>query len=384
MEVSASREVVVKIATAELDERVFAETVSKDELPVPATRGTSTFVKHCADEATARAEFLALEALSSRQPEPLAPLPIGVEGATVTMELVHGIRAFELLRELPSLQEAGVVPTGAAGLMLDRLLSHLAAAQPLVARAAEHWSTRPYPFDEKARLLLELLGRRLDLPPPTPAYHAQMLRLEKMWNEAVSLPFLDTVAKNIIVVDGRLSPQQLSRDERMEQLGRILGEEPQWLAEAPILEVDFASVGQLTTLEDDWVSLQLHEVTAGLRPTLATLTLPAGADRGRRLALTIFMRYLRFGGRKMAYALMHPAGFAARFNGHDAGFYFRRLPQLVAEADAALVQECPAVFGRIEQLSRAFDALELPSVANDPWFGTKHLWRESPLERGPQ
>lgn len=379
---SAFSEIVAPIVTAERgDEAVFADTVSKDELPVPSTRGTSTFVKHCADESTARAEFIALEALSSHQPEPLAPRPFVVEGATVAMELIEGIRVLELMQQLPRLELDGYVPVGSGRRLLARLLSHLAVTQPLVIEASARWPTSPYPFEEKVRVLLSLLARRLRLPQPLPRYEGELRTLEEEWLSVVDTPYMDSVPRNMVMLDDRLSPRRLDHAERAAALRWILSQEPQWLEEAPIREFDFSSVWGLTTVEDDWVSLQMHEVTAEL---VGELTLPPGADRGRRLALTLFMRYLRFGGRKMAYALMHPAGFATRFAGHDAGFYFRRLPQLVAEADAALVNQCPAVFGRIEELSRAFDAVELPQVEDDPWFGTKHLWRESPLERGVQ
>jgi hypothetical protein len=367
---------------AATDEATFASTVSKDELPPGYAEPPDTFVKHTTGEAAARAEYLALQALAACGPEPFAPRPRFYGNRTVGMQLLRGARAFECINMLRALSSNGEVPPDSPTRLMDRLLARLTVSQPLIAAQAGRWPTSPYPFDAKVRQLLGLLASQLQLPPTDAVYARQLTQMEHEWNEAVSVPFMDRSLKNIIVVDPRLSPGQHDDATRVRLLRDIVNSEPSWLANVPIRDVDFASVGHLTTLEDDWVSLQLHEATADMYPMLDAVALPPAADRGRRLGLTLVMRYLRFGGRKMAYALMHPAAFAVRFAGHDAGLYFRRLPSLVAQADEALLKDYEPVFERVEEISAAFEALPPLAAEPDPWVGQRHLWRESPLEAG--
>ena len=369
-------------AAAETDEATFASTVSKDELPPGYAKPPYTFVKHTTDVAAARAEYLALQTLAAYGQEPFAPRPRFYGNRSVGMQLLRGVRAFECINMLQALSSNDEIPPDSATRLMDRLLARLTVSQPLIAAQAVRWPTSPYPFDAKVRQLLRLLASQLQLPPTHAAYARQLTQMEHEWNEALSVPFMDRSLKNIIVVDPRLSPGQHDDAARVRLLRDIVNDEPEWLASVPIRDVDFASVGHLTTLEDDWVSLQLHEATADMYPTLESLTLPSEADRGRQLGLTLVMRYLRFGGRKMAYALMHPAAFAVRFAGHDAGLYFRRLSNLVAQADEALLEDYEPVFARIEEISAAFEALPPLAKEPDPWVARRHLWRESPLEDG--
>ena len=362
------------------DEATFVSTLSKDELPPGYVAAPDTFVKHAVNAYSARAEYLALQALATRAPQPLTPRPRFYGPHVVGMELIRGIRGFECMRLLRALESAGEIPAGRGRRLMERMLSRLEASQPLITSEAGRWTTSVYPFDVKVQQLLELLSSRLNLAAVGAAYAAQLRQMEHEWNDAVGVPFMDRVLKNTIVVDHRLEPGHHDGDTRRRLLRDMVIDEPEWLDDVPIRDVDFASVTHLTTIEDDWVSLQLHEATAWMHPTLDTLVLPSEAERGRRLGLTLVMRYLRFGGRKMAYALMHPAAFAVRFAGHDAGFYFRRLPELVAQADEALLVDYEAVFAHIAALSTAFDALPPRIPHADPWAGQRQLWRESPLE----
>ena len=369
-----------QLLPAAADEATFARTVSKDELPPGYVQPPDTFVKHTTDDTAAQTEYLALKTLSACDPEPLAPCPRFYGNRTVGMQLLRGIRAYECINILQQLAANGDIEPVGAALLMDRLVARLAVSQPLVAAEAARWPTSAYPFDAKVRQLLRLLASQLQLPPTDATYARQLAQMEHEWNEAVSVPFMDRSLKNVIVVDPRLSPGQHDDAARVRLLRDIVNDEPEWLASVPIRDVDFASVGHLTTLEDDWVSLQLHEATADMYPTLEALALPPEADRGRRLGLTLVTRYLRFGGRKMAYALMHPAAFAVRFADHDAGFYFQRLQGLVVQADETLLADYEAVFAHIEAIRTAFDAMPPQGADSDPWVRQRRLWRESPLE----
>jgi len=107
-----------------------------------------------------------------------------------------------------------------------------------------------------------------------------------------------------------------------------------------------------------------------------------------RTDLTWFVRYLRFGGRKLLYKLLNPKGFAVRFRYDEPSFYFEQLPQRLSPEFRA---SYPSTFALLIQLRDSAERYRgyLPDQrVHDPFLGwigkqetaLKHYWQESPLE----
>lgn len=363
-----------RLGVSEQDVAIFRSNLSKDELPRGRGRDGGVFVKHNVDAETAQAEERALTALGAAVvpgEEELVPRLVGRRGVVVEMALVEGIRVFDLLRLLESRRDA---PEHLQVLhaRLTRRLDHI--QQTLTDSCA---TTSPYPFDIKVDQALALLGRLLGAAPAGRPEIAEFEAMRRRWESLVAVPFRDAVVKNMILADPRLSVRRgLSDSERLAVLNAILDDDPLFLEHAPIWDVDFSSTAHLTSVADDWISLQMHESPTRARHRAGLpLSLPDSVT-GAELALTLYVRFVRFGGRKMAYRLLAPDAAHRRFAFDDAGWYFRHLPGLLDQADPSFAQEFPFAVARIRALSTLFAAAEFPQ----PSGMADGYWQESPLE----
>lgn len=346
------------------DELLFRRTISKDEHPVGRRDITGTFVKTCPDKQSAATEFRVLEMLSAAGIT--VPRPLAVHGEVVTMELVEGIRVFDLLRVLRTVAP-DVIPA-----LLARLRERLAEVQKVLVYNRHELPDAPYPFGTKVVAMIRLLSRLLDVPAPDAAELAQWTQLSSMWRGMLDTPFRDATTKNMILAHPELS---VSSPDRLGTLESITSSDPGQLLTAPIVDVDFSLCGFRSTAADDWVSLLMHEACA------PWTTWPNDSDLDfdqQTLGLTLLVRYVRFGGRKMSYSLMHPGAAGIRFAYDDAGFYFRRLPALLTQVWPGFADRYPLALRRISSLAVRFD--ESASRSGDDWPAKRDLWQESPLE----
>ncbi|MFN5117439.1 MAG: hypothetical protein ACK5JJ_04985, partial [Cyanobacteriota bacterium] len=184
-----------------------------------------------------------------------------------------------------------------------------------------------------------------------------------------------------------LEPQH-SEAERLAWLRRQLQERPlaQW-RQLSLRDVDFSSLLHLTLPEDDPISLLAHRRTLPYGPfTAASFSLLP--DRhgvvAERAALALLVRWLRFGGRKMAYRLLHPQAWLQRFRHDDPLPYFRDLRRHGLQLDPGLEQRYPLLLARVEAIGAAYRAIEPHlGLGPDPTIHRfprpRQLWRESPL-----
>lgn len=358
-------------AIAPADLAIFRANLSKDKHLPGRISSSQSFVKTTADCATAEAEFAALQALYATPGEQLVPRPIAVRQNEVELELVDGIRAFDFLRLIRGLDGAEV----AAAALLGRLLARLQRIQQTLANA--DLSASPYPFETKVTQALGLLSRVLGVSPPAPDEAAEAAVIEALWLRGATVPFRDAVAKNMILQIPDLAVRRgLEGDERRRILSRMIAEDAGFVSQTPIRDVDFSSVIEATNPADDWVSLQLNESASWIAPVRpSALALPAGATN-RDVALSAYVRFVRFGSRKMAYRMLAPTAASVRFAFDDAGRYFRQMPALLDQLDPRFRHDFPLTVLRIERLSAAFARVEaalLDGITGD-------FWQESPLE----
>jgi len=157
----------------------------------------------------------------------------------------------------------------------------------------------------------------------------------------------------------------------------------------PMCDIDFSSVIHLTSIEDDPISLHCHEWTYGSQPTdAASFVLDSclGQVSAERTAASFLVRYLRFGGRKLAYYLVNPQGFKVRFAYDDPLFYFRLLPEICEDLSPAFSKEFADLIHVTELIYKAaknpsrgdLSILEIDHVRmyHEPF----PFWQQTPLE----
>jgi hypothetical protein len=373
----------------------FLGDISKDRHAYGLGRhlGEDVFVKRSATAGAARREHEAFQLLYASAGERLVPRPRGLEGAVLYLDVVDGIRLFDLLRLLRRIAGEPADPRLAAraleacGILLGRCTARLERIQTLLTGASVLDPPTPYPFDRKVRQLLSHLSRLLGLAPLSPALHRELDNLGRDWDRSVSLPFRDATPKNIIIADPGLAVRcSAAVGERLSRIReRLANPDLSWFRRVDILDIDLASIEHLTTPEDDFISLLAHEISHDLpvTPPAGVAGLQARLARApERAALALFVRYLRFGGRKASYRLISPTGFATRFRYDDAAFYFAALPAALAAIDPGFGRRNPAVLERCRAIGRALSELGFddPAAQASTVDAQVRYWQESPLE----
>jgi hypothetical protein len=174
-----------------------------------------------------------------------------------------------------------------------------------------------------------------------------------------TVPFRDATTKNMVLAAPELWLGDFDGEEaRQAAIIRSFEADdiPTWLS-SDLIDFDFASCGEVSTPEDDYVSLHFHERTWA-HPPMSPHELLWGDDKpdGERAALTFLTRYYRFGGRKAAYRLLHPWGHRVRFRHDGDAFYFQRLPDIVQRLSPEVASQFPSLVEVTKAIARTLEA----------------------------
>lgn len=391
----------------------FRRNLSKEErnLVEPDRLEGSGFLKVCESAEHAAAEGLTLNWLHAAR-DCRVPAVRRIQGRTLLLEPLRGIRLYDLLRLLRAIEgqrpERAAQARMASLVLLRRSLEQLFQLQ----RALLDWPAAAqcpaYPLASHLAGLLSIVVRLLGLPPLLPAECRELRELRRRWEATDALiPFRDATTKNILVAIPELAPGPgIHPADRLIQLLAWLdrGE----IDTVRLVDVDFTSVVHRTAPEDDLFSLLAHgeslPVSERLLPELVpgvsewpdavaelVSTIHPGIRRNpERAARALLVRHLRFGGRKLLYRMINPAAYAVRFRYDDPAFYFERLPAALMRLDPGFGASFPLLTDRLLQLKRCVALLP-------PWSASEAsrnlyrselgvsipYWQESPLELPP-
>ena len=355
------------------------------------------FGKYCFTNRTAALEAQALKLLEFASEEQLVPRFHRVCDEYVIMEKIEGIRLFDLLRYLKyiEIERRDGVADSVAKLLLRRSRDRLSQIQAVLSDNSQELAVSGrYPLGRKVAELLHLFISILDIKITSNRWKVQLESLSEYWeNIEPTVPFRDATTKNTVVKLPWLSVQQnMSPVERHETLYTKL---EQWSLsdwqQVPLIDFDFSSVEHLTTPEDDPISLHCHEWTYGSCPitpdNFVLLSDRFNAD-AYRCAATMFVRYLRFGGRKLAYKLLNSQGFEVRFEFDDPLFYFQNMSFICNALSKEFVEEYSDLFllvGEIGDTVANFSVGDSAHLNVDQFrrmYGeSASYWQENPIER---
>jgi hypothetical protein len=250
----------------------------------------------------------------------------------------------------------------AAGLK-RRLIAKASARQREIQGLLVEWSAlsrlAPYPAAQKVRSILQILAGALNMDLDWSQLDDELRRLGEQWAEFACVPFRDATTKNMIIADAALQLGDNAEAARRTVVETSLMSDlpPAWF-DAPLFDLDFSSCGELTTPEDDFISLHYHERTWSSWPRKDDMLSWGYEPNNSRAGLTFLVRYFRFGGRKAAYRLWHPKGYRIRFRHDRDGFYFEKLPRILQELWPDGQSEYPYLWRVIEELPRILERTE--------------------------
>jgi hypothetical protein len=318
-------------------------------------------VKYFASPEEGQTELYVLSRLSGEETERRhVPAVFASADDWVELEYVKGIRLFNLLVELDQ------VP--------DEMLSNVEEVEAvLLARAdrnqreiqrllrdgdhLSHW--RPYPAGSKILAIIQILAPVLDLGFDAERLRREIRDFDVIWTPLATVPFRDATTKNMVLAApelwlGHFDGEDARRAYLIETLNG--SNRPRWLS-ADLIDFDFASCGELSTPEDDYISLHYHERTWREAPVHGgELAWTGEVPDSARAALSFITRYYRFGGRKAAYRLLHPWGHRVRFRHDRDAFYFERLPDIVGRLSPGIAERFPVLMDVTAAIARTLDA----------------------------
>ncbi len=351
------------------------------------------FSKHCFTEELAQLEFNILELLSAFD---CSPKPIAVVGEMLYMEWTKGVRLFDLIRLLRQAclkPETNIQAKKALEIVFSRLKNDLYITQNILLDNNFDFNFSSYPVNIKIESLLNLFIEIFSIDIGG-NYREQNKKFGEYWCEKCSLiPFRDATTKNYIFADKKLDLSICkTENSRYQTLNSLLVDFDQdYWKSIPILGIDYSSIENLTTPEDDVISLYFHEWTYGTVPLLAENLLLIN-DRfevdNYRAAATFLVRFLRFGGRKLAYKLINSQGFEVRFKYDNPNFYFLHLHQICKALNSDFVIDFSEIFDVINKISfelnnisHADDALLKIDYFRQYYGESGKYWQENPSEQ---
>jgi hypothetical protein len=341
------------------------------------------YQKQCESVEAAKQEFLMMQRLYSQRPDLLVK-PIKLSARCLEMGFAAGIRLYDLMRHLPGHPRETAIRT----ILLNRCIDRLRDMQDFMMTKSETMTSAPYPFDSKVIDLLKTLTELIGVP-FTPEIKSELAFMQIAWNALCVIPFRDATPKNIVVGIESLSPL-IHSNERARRLSEILKKDDVFWQEVPLIDIDFTSTRELTTPEDDVISLLAHGMTfrpehveVASQPLLTTFN-----PSLQRCDLTWFVRYLRFGGRKLLYKLLNPRGFNVRFRYDEPSFYFEQLPQRLSEDFKVIYPNTFQLLLQLRDYAERYRGYFPDQGVHDPFLASfdsnqktlEHYWQESPLE----
>ncbi len=372
-----------RVRRADVD--FFVGNLWKDIRPFPQVYQDATFSKDCFTEHAAQMEAAILFLLRDRVGPECFPTPLSVKDSVLIMDRIRGARLFDLIRHLKNIEfdRRDGVAEAAVGHLIQRARARLARVQLQLRGVGPIFSTQPYPLESKLRGLLELFIRIMDLREASEGWTRNLEDFADYWESNCSMvPFRDATTKNMIVAESRLAvPSKFDDVETAQRrvAAHILDtEDPEFWTRVPIIDIDFSSTIHLTSIEDDPISLHCHEWTFGSCPIEASnfvLDPSLGTPDAYRCAATFVVRYLRFGGRKLAYRLINAQGSRIRFAYDDPLFYFNRLPEICEQLSPRFCADFAPLLETIADIAREGNN---PSPADAAEMSVDHLRKYYP------
>ncbi len=245
----------------------------------------------------------------------------------IAFRYIEGTRAFNLLMDLKILyRDENRSCYRDLGIQLLHLLQDdLREFQKIMeAKAVFAGGSCLYPAEIKMNSQYQVLT---DILPETCEFKEivdDLARIAAVYENEVAVPFRDATPKNTIVEVPELFQQKFaSYAERLDELKKLClsGALSQLLRKENIYQIDFSGCKFLCPTGDDWIALNEHESTGWLKDSKR----PMSPQNNLVWLCTLFVRFSRFAGRKLAYRLLNYSGYHVRFVHDDEAYYFLKL-----------------------------------------------------------
>ena len=364
--------------------KYYYDDISKDKRRASTTENDK-FIK-CCDKTEYDIETSILHALKQSGCKIAEPVNSIDRLKQLEMERIKGVRLFELFVVLDEIAREG--HDGALALK-KKLLARCNVNQENIINELtklENLSTLPpYPISKIKDMLLNLF-HSIFMFYPNEEFNLSLDELsadaQKIYDRFISyakVPFRDSTIKNMALnIESLDGIDNIFNDEKKESMKEQIVEflKHDSFDNYDIIDFDFSSCKNLTTQYDDFVGLNMHESTYNSDTEAAVIDRFAGNEE---FVISLFVRYLRFAGRKRLYRVLNPTFHRVRFRYDNERFYFKKFIYLVDILMPSFKSEYPAIYALFDKLSKlpyvnpTFDMITtLYDIDAKPWLG---LWK---------
>lgn len=285
------------------------------------------------------------------------------------MEYFDGIRVFNVLAYIKMINsgEKDIYPKAQA--LRRSIISKCLERQMLIQNLLIDWArenskTTIYP-QIKLNNIINILVAVMHLPIDLKKINEELKFVTAEYNKRATVPFRDSTTKNMILYSPELylgnfmdkSNNTIKADEkRFLKFKQLLYENTYWdiVEQKPIIDVDFSSCEHLTTPYDDPIGFSCHEIMYEGIPHNRSLVWNSSCDIYDEygIAISFIIRFLRFGGRKLAYHIFHPNAYKYRFRYDNEKFYFKNLNDILRHFTPNFEKKTPEFIRFIDLIAR--------------------------------
>ena len=342
----------LKIQQSHIDH--FLGSLWKDtrQLQVITDKNQTSIRRHADNQISIEEEFELLvrlnDIISFNIPRIIAHTP-----SYISYEYIFGTRAFNLIKDLKIIHESNndlKCIDLCLGLM-DLLRSNLSEFQrktsgdPILKNIDQK-----YPATEKIVGLYRLLQDVLLLENgESDLIHEDLEKIIAIYSEASNRLFRDATPKNVILnIPGLHQDRFKSQSQRLEALQHMVssGELKDRLTNETLFHIDFSGCLFLCPEMDDWIALEHHEATHWLSEHIGQKLV----EHDPLNLCTAFVRFSRFGGRKLAYRLLNWSGYQIRFCLDNEIFYFNHLKSICKQLHNEGITSQPNLSALMDEL----------------------------------
>lgn len=323
------------------------------------------FTKVFDNPADTLSEFNALKTINNELGTGYVPCEFFIDHDKLSMSCLKGIRVFNLFVELDKLKsdEAKHVKS----IFMDTCVGRQKNIQRTLYKNRAKISSSIYPAAKKIKTVIRILSGLLSIRVNWQKLDDELDKIGRYWPVVCNTPFRDSATKNMVICAPELMMQNFgSEEDRAKKIrSDVTGGHPTWLS-APIIDFDFASASDLTTPEDDPITLLLHERTwqGDVFEPGDLVWIEEEECDPYRASVTLMVRYFRLGGRKLSYRLLHSQAHRKRFRYDMGEIYFRRMPSIVKHWS----KQAAVDFEEILQFSANVGLVDISNCYPDDFF----------------
>jgi hypothetical protein len=341
---------------------LFASTLWKDIRKLEVGKNSSnelTFRRYSDKIISIANELPFLEFLKEQNPSWQIPKILNRTEEYIEFEYLDGIRLFNFIIELRHLY---LIENSTKALAIMERIKIILTKQLLdFQRITKSWCSKievNYPFHERCFVPIQIISNVLSYKFDNSEVNSDIKAITEIVSANSNSLFRDAAAKNAILHLPELYYSNFKYDDAERRIIiRSLVDKDYFTDELlnnKIYQFDFTGCAYLCPQVDDLIAINLHE---SMYWANSSKTFYNDNVNDSSFLAAVFVRLLRFGGRKLAYRLLHKEGHKIRFRYDYEKLYFEILVDVIERLQQKKIVKGTALIAVMKEFQKATDII---------------------------